>query len=192
MRCAAFRAEMGAGARALLLPDRDAGRDGGHQRALGRASRAYRNPRRAVMRRRRTTPRHGRAVALLNRGGGRTRTRPDAADPDAQTSGASSARSGAGPGHGRVRDRPGTSTRIRGDDAAASNNPAARRGEFLGSFFDAERPERYVEYFVVDSWMEHLRQHARGTLADQDIFEHARTFQIGDGTPAVGHQIAAD
>src|SRR6266849_2373917 len=27
---------------------------------------------------------------------------------------------------------PGTSTRIRGDDAAASNNPAVRRGEFLG------------------------------------------------------------
>jgi hypothetical protein len=39
--------------------------------------------------------------------------------------------------------------------------------------------------------MEHMRQHARGTLADQDIFEHARTFQIGDGTPAVRHQIAA-
>jgi transmembrane secretion effector len=63
---------------------------------------------------------------------------------------------------------------------------------FWGLFFDAERPERYVEYFVVDSWMEHMRQHRRGTLADQDIFEHARTFQIGDGTPAVRHQIAAD
>jgi hypothetical protein len=62
---------------------------------------------------------------------------------------------------------------------------------FWGLFFDAERPERYVEYFVVDSWMEHMRQHQRGTLADQDIFEHARTFQIGDGTPAVRHQIAA-
>lgn len=62
---------------------------------------------------------------------------------------------------------------------------------FWGLFFDAERPEPYVEYFVVDSWMEHMRQHARGTLADQDIFEHARTFQIGDGTPAVRHQIAA-
>jgi predicted MFS family arabinose efflux permease len=63
---------------------------------------------------------------------------------------------------------------------------------FWGLFFDAERPERYVEYFVVDSWMEHMRQHRRGTLADQDIFEHARSFQIGDGTPAVRHQIAAD
>ena len=48
---------------------------------------------------------------------------------------------------------------------------------FWGLFFDAERPERYVEYFVVDSWMEHMRQHRRGTL---------------DGTPAVRHQIAAD
>ena len=63
---------------------------------------------------------------------------------------------------------------------------------FWGLFFDAERPERYVEYFVVDSWMEHMRQHRRGTLADQDIFEHARAFQVDDGTPAVRHQIAAD
>jgi hypothetical protein len=59
-------------------------------------------------------------------------------------------------------------------------------------FFDAERPERYVEYFVVDSWMEHMRQHGRGTLADQDIFEHARTLEIGEGTPVVRHQVAAD
>ncbi len=63
---------------------------------------------------------------------------------------------------------------------------------FWGLFFDAERPERYVEYFVVDSWMEYMCQHRRGTLADQDIFEHARTFQLDDGTPAVRHQIAAD
>ena len=61
-----------------------------------------------------------------------------------------------------------------------------------GLFFGAERPERYVEYFVVDSWIEYMRQHERGTLADQDIFERARTFHLGDGTPAVRHQIAAD
>ncbi len=63
---------------------------------------------------------------------------------------------------------------------------------FWGLFFDAERPERYVEYFIVDSWMEYMCQHRRRTLADQDIFEHTRTFQLGDGTPAVRHQIAAD
>jgi hypothetical protein len=30
---------------------------------------------------------------------------------------------------------------------------------FWGLFSDAAKPARYVEYFMVESWFEHLRQH---------------------------------
>lgn len=38
-----------------------------------------------------------------------------------------------------------------------------------GVFFDTEHPGVYLETFVVDSWVEHQRQHGRFTLADGDI-----------------------
>ena len=69
---------------------------------------------------------------------------------------------------------------------ALDRGPGLQRGHV-----DAKRWSGMANDHAV-AWMEHMRQHARGTLADQDIFEHARTFQIGDGTPAVRHQIAAD
>jgi len=62
---------------------------------------------------------------------------------------------------------------------------------FWGLFFDAADPECYREYFVVDSWIEHLRQHGRATLADQELLDHAREFHRGEGAPTVTHQIAA-
>ena len=62
---------------------------------------------------------------------------------------------------------------------------------FWGLFFDAADPERYVEYFLVDSWLEHLRQHGRATLADQELLDRARSFHIGEAAPTVTHQIAA-
>ena len=30
---------------------------------------------------------------------------------------------------------------------------------FWGLFFDAAQPERFIEYFAVESWAEHMRQH---------------------------------
>jgi hypothetical protein len=62
---------------------------------------------------------------------------------------------------------------------------------FWGLFFDAADPERYLEYFLVDSWLEHLRQHGRATLADQELLDRARAFHTGETAPAVTHQIAA-
>jgi hypothetical protein len=62
---------------------------------------------------------------------------------------------------------------------------------FWGLFFDAIHPERYTELYVVDSWVEHVRQHGRATVADQYIQDRVRGFQL-DGVPmAVNHQIAA-
>jgi MFS family permease len=45
-----------------------------------------------------------------------------------------------------------------------------------GVFYDTERPGRYVETFLVDSWAEHLRQHQRITLADRAIESHVQSF----------------
>jgi hypothetical protein len=42
-----------------------------------------------------------------------------------------------------------------------------RDGAFhWGLFVDATDPSRYVEEFLVESWIEHLRQHERMTVAD--------------------------
>lgn len=67
-----------------------------------------------------------------------------------------------------------------------------RDGAMLwGLFRDAADAERYVETFLVESWMEHLRQHHRATAGDQSISDRVRAFHIGDAAPQVSHLIAA-
>jgi hypothetical protein len=58
-----------------------------------------------------------------------------------------------------------------------------------GLYQDVEDPERWVEVFLVDTWLEHLRQHARGTKADRVLVERAASFHRGPGRPAVSHLI---
>jgi hypothetical protein len=38
-----------------------------------------------------------------------------------------------------------------------------------GLMQDAAAPERYIEYFLVESWIEHERQYTRVTRADAEI-----------------------
>jgi hypothetical protein len=59
-----------------------------------------------------------------------------------------------------------------------------------GIFEDAAQPGRYQEYFLVTSWLEHLRQHERVTHADADQQAEARGFHIGDAPPKVSHFVA--
>jgi MFS family permease len=59
-----------------------------------------------------------------------------------------------------------------------------------GSFEDTAEAGRFVEFFLVDSWLEHLRQHERVTNADRHREEAVRRFQIG-AAPKVTHFIAA-
>ena len=54
---------------------------------------------------------------------------------------------------------------------------------------DLAVPARWVELFLVDTWLEHLRQHARGTIADAAIFARVRALHRGDDAPAVTHLI---
>jgi MFS family permease len=74
----------------------------------------------------------------------------------------------------------------------------ARRAEFLaelvyvgherrrdgaydwGIFQDAAQPERLLEIFFVDSWLEHLRQHQRVTKSDQVAEDRLRGLVRGD------------
>jgi predicted MFS family arabinose efflux permease len=60
-----------------------------------------------------------------------------------------------------------------------------------GVFEDAADPSRFVETFLVDSWLEHLRQHERVTNADRVLQTQVQLFQM-EGTPKVTHMIAAE
>jgi Transmembrane secretion effector len=59
-----------------------------------------------------------------------------------------------------------------------------------GLFVDSADPSLYTEVFLVKSWVEHLRQHERVTVADRDIETQARAFHIGPSRPVVRHLIA--
>ena len=58
-------------------------------------------------------------------------------------------------------------------------------------FQDAAEPTRWVETVLVESWNQHLRQHARITHADREIEAAAHAFHRGDGNPRVSHLIAS-
>ena len=60
-----------------------------------------------------------------------------------------------------------------------------------GLFEDAEKPGRYIETFVVESWAEHLRQHERMTVSDRELEVTAFAFHLGAEPPRVTHWIAA-
>jgi MFS family permease len=55
---------------------------------------------------------------------------------------------------------------------------------------DAAAEGRMLETFLLESWLEHLRQHERVTNADRALQEEIRHFQTA-GTPKVTHLIAS-
>jgi MFS family permease len=60
-----------------------------------------------------------------------------------------------------------------------------------GLYNDSAVPSRFVEIFVVESWAEHLRQHARVTAADRKIEDVVRAFHIGPTFPNITHFLYA-
>jgi MFS family permease len=56
-------------------------------------------------------------------------------------------------------------------------------------FEDPSVKGRFVETFLSDSWVDHLRQHERVTMADRIAEEAARSFQVGEG-PQTIHLVA--
>jgi len=59
-----------------------------------------------------------------------------------------------------------------------------------GVFEDAANEGRMVETFLVESWLEHLRQHERVTNADRVLQDAVHRFHIR-GDPKVTHLIAS-
>jgi MFS family permease len=59
-----------------------------------------------------------------------------------------------------------------------------------GIFEDPADDGRFIETFLTDSWLEHLRLHRRVTKADRISEQAVRRFQIGDG-PKTTHLISA-
>jgi MFS family permease len=59
-----------------------------------------------------------------------------------------------------------------------------------GVFGDAARPGTYLESFLVESWLDHLRQHERMTVSDRGVSGRARAFHLGAAPPVVRHLIA--
>ena len=60
-----------------------------------------------------------------------------------------------------------------------------------GVFEDAADRGRMVETFLVESWLEHLRQHERVTNADRVLQETIQQFQTQDAQK-ITHLIAAE
>ena len=58
-------------------------------------------------------------------------------------------------------------------------------------YHDPAHEGRYVESFVVESWLEHLRQHERVTAGDRTVQEGIQRFHIAGAPPVVTHLIAA-
>jgi len=68
-----------------------------------------------------------------------------------------------------------------------------RDGAFMWELFsDADHPERMVECFMVESWLEHLRQHERVTVADRNVIKQMRAYHLGSEPPRVTHLIAGN
>jgi MFS family permease len=66
-----------------------------------------------------------------------------------------------------------------------------RDGAFRWDLFqDAADPARVVEIFLVESWVEHLRQHERVTEADRVIQERLLTMHQANTPPTVTHLVA--
>jgi MFS family permease len=83
---------------------------------------------------------------------------------------------------------------------AAENQPAFRRimteirerrlrdgARRWRLYQDAQDAERLIELFRVDSWAEHLRQHARTTVLDREIEATAQALHIGPDRPKIHH-----
>lgn len=65
-----------------------------------------------------------------------------------------------------------------------------REGSFSWTLFnDVEKPERFVECFIVESWLEHLRFHERVSITDRKIQANVNSF-CKTARPTTKHFVA--
>lgn len=60
---------------------------------------------------------------------------------------------------------------------------------FWRLYRELERPDWYVERFIVDSWSDYLRQQTRATLADRDAEARVLALHCGEEPPQVSHYV---
>jgi hypothetical protein len=66
-----------------------------------------------------------------------------------------------------------------------------RNGAYAwGIYEDIEKPGRFVEQFLTDSWLEHLRHHERMTVVDRAVQERVNAFHRDATPPRVMHWAA--
>jgi MFS family permease len=74
--------------------------------------------------------------------------------------------------------------------AQAFGEVKKRDGAYYWNLFhDTTDPERYLETYIVDSWDEHVRQHARVTNADRELEDRVLAFHKGAAPPKISHLI---
>ena len=59
-----------------------------------------------------------------------------------------------------------------------------------GLFHDISEPNRYLEYYLDDSWADHLRRFERFTAADAELRARRQSFHLGAEEPRVARYIA--
>jgi hypothetical protein len=64
------------------------------------------------------------------------------------------------------------------------------RDEHWNLLRDTAESGRFVETFIVDSWVEHARQHGRISKADRDVEARVQAFHVGASPPGISHLIA--
>jgi MFS family permease len=57
-------------------------------------------------------------------------------------------------------------------------------------FHDVNEPTRFVEYFLDESWADHLRRFERMTAADNELRERRQSFHVGAEPPKVERYVA--
>jgi MFS family permease len=66
-----------------------------------------------------------------------------------------------------------------------------RNGAYFWQLFhDSEDPTRFVESFMDESWIEHLRQHERASVADREIQRRAKQYLVEGETTKSSHWLA--
>jgi len=72
-----------------------------------------------------------------------------------------------------------------------SRRSRLRHGALAWELFrDSVDPNRYIEYFIDETWVEHLRRFDRVTAADVALRERRLSFHLGEGAPVVSRYIA--
>ena len=80
---------------------------------------------------------------------------------------------------------PADAAGLRRRDRRCSATSAGATAPSSGSVFtDAENPRRRVEAFMLESWLDHLRQHERVTVEDRRLQERVRALHRGAARPA--------